>query len=198
MNYLGNLHRLHLIGRRLCLTLPHGSRGSGFCKPCFPGSLITSCPICRPAPLTPEDPFARLDELGIAHHTYRIERSVRHRSNAITLLSSRGNVYDLEASRAVLALRGRRGIGGSEISLRPRSSFRCRHRVSESGTGRGPGMGEAYRFEIGGRHWIFGGDPVVLRFLGGVAPIEGLCAPLFGVWASHGDDRITPARAYLP
>jgi protoporphyrinogen oxidase len=28
-----------------------------------------------------------------------------------------------------------------------------------------PGDGEAYHFEIGGGHWIFGGDPAVLRFI---------------------------------
>lgn len=28
-----------------------------------------------------------------------------------------------------------------------------------------PAGGDAYRFEIGGGHWIFGGDPTVLRFL---------------------------------
>ncbi len=28
-----------------------------------------------------------------------------------------------------------------------------------------PEDGEAYRFEIGGGHWIFGGDPTVLRFI---------------------------------
>src|SRR3989442_13199967 len=30
---------------------------------------------------------------------------------------------------------------------------------------REPGDGEAYHFEIGGGHWIFGGDPAVLRFV---------------------------------
>jgi len=29
-----------------------------------------------------------------------------------------------------------------------------------------PTDGEAYRFEIGGGHWIFGGDPAVLHFIG--------------------------------
>ncbi|MDY6838329.1 MAG: protoporphyrinogen oxidase-like protein [Thermodesulfobacteriota bacterium] len=29
-----------------------------------------------------------------------------------------------------------------------------------------PSDGEAYRFEIGGGHWIFGGDPAVLHFMG--------------------------------
>jgi protoporphyrinogen oxidase len=31
---------------------------------------------------------------------------------------------------------------------------------------------EAYRFEIGGGHWIFGGDPTVLHFVQNVAPAD--------------------------
>lgn len=31
---------------------------------------------------------------------------------------------------------------------------------------------EAYRFEIGGGHWIFGGDPTVLRFIEKMAPVK--------------------------
>jgi protoporphyrinogen oxidase len=31
---------------------------------------------------------------------------------------------------------------------------------------------EAYRFEIGGGHWIFGGDPTVLRFIERLAPTK--------------------------
>ncbi len=31
---------------------------------------------------------------------------------------------------------------------------------------------EAYRFEIGGGHWIFGGDPVILQFLRTLAPLN--------------------------
>ncbi|MFN8446335.1 MAG: hypothetical protein U0175_36425 [Caldilineaceae bacterium] len=31
---------------------------------------------------------------------------------------------------------------------------------------------EAYRFEIGGGHWIFGGDPTVLQFIRTVAPVK--------------------------
>ena len=34
-----------------------------------------------------------------------------------------------------------------------------------------PADGEAYRFEIGGGHWIFGGDPSVLEFLHGLTPL---------------------------
>lgn len=32
--------------------------------------------------------------------------------------------------------------------------------------------GEAYRFEIGGGHWIFGGDPVVLNFIRQLTPLH--------------------------
>lgn len=35
-----------------------------------------------------------------------------------------------------------------------------------------PADGDAYRFEIGGGHWIFGGDPAVLRFIEGLAPMR--------------------------
>lgn len=35
-----------------------------------------------------------------------------------------------------------------------------------------PKDGEAYRFEVGGGHWIFGGDPLVLDFIRAIAPIK--------------------------
>ena len=35
-----------------------------------------------------------------------------------------------------------------------------------------PEDGEAYRFELGGGHWIFGGDPAVLRFINKLAPVK--------------------------
>jgi len=35
-----------------------------------------------------------------------------------------------------------------------------------------PEDGEAYRFEIGGGHWIFGGDPLVLRFIRSLVPVK--------------------------
>lgn len=35
-----------------------------------------------------------------------------------------------------------------------------------------PEDGEVYRFEIGGGHWIFGGDPLVLRFIRSLVPIK--------------------------
>ena len=43
------------------------------------------------------------------------------------------------------------------------------------GTGRlahAPDDGEAYRFEIGGGHWIFGGAPDILAWIGERAPLE--------------------------
>ncbi|MEM2001680.1 MAG: hypothetical protein QXT77_03400 [Candidatus Methanomethylicaceae archaeon] len=35
-----------------------------------------------------------------------------------------------------------------------------------------PQDGEAYHFEIGGGHWIFGGDPLVLRFIRSIASVK--------------------------
>jgi protoporphyrinogen oxidase len=35
-----------------------------------------------------------------------------------------------------------------------------------------PKDGEAYRFELGGGHWIFGGDPLVLHFIRSLAPVK--------------------------
>ncbi len=35
-----------------------------------------------------------------------------------------------------------------------------------------PKDGEAYRFEVGGGHWIFGGDPLVLRFIQKLTPVR--------------------------
>jgi protoporphyrinogen oxidase len=35
-----------------------------------------------------------------------------------------------------------------------------------------PRDGEAYRFELGGGHWIFGGDPLVLQFIKSLAPLQ--------------------------
>jgi len=35
-----------------------------------------------------------------------------------------------------------------------------------------PDDGEAYRFEIGGGHWIFGGDPIVVRFIKSITPVK--------------------------
>ena len=35
-----------------------------------------------------------------------------------------------------------------------------------------PSDDEAYRFEIGGGQWIFGGDPAILEFIGGIAGVK--------------------------
>ena len=35
-----------------------------------------------------------------------------------------------------------------------------------------PADGEAYRFEVGGGHWIFGGDPAVLRLIRRFTPVK--------------------------
>lgn len=35
-----------------------------------------------------------------------------------------------------------------------------------------PSDGEAYRFEIGGGHWIFGGDPTILHFIKSLTPVK--------------------------
>lgn len=37
---------------------------------------------------------------------------------------------------------------------------------------RAPRDGEAYRFEIGGGHWLWGGDPLILRFIQAVTPFK--------------------------
>jgi protoporphyrinogen oxidase len=50
----------------------------------------------------------------------------------------------------------------------------CSYYVRESDRGRTldrPAGGDAYRFERGGGHWIFGGDPAVLRFIRSLAPV---------------------------
>lgn len=51
------------------------------------------------------------------------------------------------------------------------SSYYVRPGESER-LARAPLDGEAYRFEIGGGHWIFGGDPTVLQFIRTVAPVS--------------------------
>src|SRR5579872_4039216 len=35
-----------------------------------------------------------------------------------------------------------------------------------------PEDGEAYRFEIGGGHWIFGGDPAIIRLIRSITPVK--------------------------
>ncbi|HLI62309.1 MAG TPA: hypothetical protein VKV05_02835 [Terriglobales bacterium] len=35
-----------------------------------------------------------------------------------------------------------------------------------------PADGKAYRFELGGGHWIFGGDPIVLKLISSLVPVK--------------------------
>ena len=66
------------------------------------------------------------------------------------------------------------GLPVYEASERPGgicSSYYMRPGSSERLAG-APADGEAYRFEIGGGHWIFGGDPAVLEFIREVAGVE--------------------------
>jgi protoporphyrinogen oxidase len=51
------------------------------------------------------------------------------------------------------------------------SSYYVRPHDSER-LAQAPDDEEAYRFEIGGGHWIFGGDPTVLRYIEKIAPIR--------------------------
>jgi len=51
----------------------------------------------------------------------------------------------------------------SSYYLRPGSQQRLRSR---------PEDGEAYRFELGGGHWIFGGDAAILRFVRSLSPVK--------------------------
>jgi protoporphyrinogen oxidase len=51
------------------------------------------------------------------------------------------------------------------------SSYYIRPGLTERLTS-SPPDGEAYHFELGGGHWIFGGDPVVLRFIQTRAPVK--------------------------
>ena len=51
----------------------------------------------------------------------------------------------------------------SSYFVRPGSQERL-HRI--------PADGEVYRFERGGGHWIFGGDPAVLRFIRRLVPVK--------------------------
>ena len=51
------------------------------------------------------------------------------------------------------------------------SSYYVRPGQSER-LSRKPDDGEAYHFEIGGGHWIFGGDPAVLRFIRGLTEVK--------------------------
>jgi len=63
-------------------------------------------------------------------------------------------IYEAEASPGGIC---------SSYYVRPGSTSRLRA---------APADGEAYRFEIGGGHWIFGGDPAVLRLIGSLTPVK--------------------------
>jgi protoporphyrinogen oxidase len=51
----------------------------------------------------------------------------------------------------------------SSYYLAPHATQRIHH---------APADGNAYRFEIGGGHWIFGGDPAVLEFIRSLTPVS--------------------------
>lgn len=51
------------------------------------------------------------------------------------------------------------------------SSYYMRLGATER-TPNAPDDGDAYRFELGGGHWIFGGDPAVLRLIRSIAPVR--------------------------
>lgn len=69
-------------------------------------------------------------------------------------LASRSPVYEEAAAPGGVC---------TSYYMRPGSQQRLRSR---------PEDGEAYRFELGGGHWIFGGDAAILRFVGSLAPVE--------------------------
>ncbi|MDZ7619698.1 MAG: FAD-dependent oxidoreductase, partial [Patescibacteria group bacterium] len=52
-----------------------------------------------------------------------------------------------------------------------------------------PEDGEAYRFEVGGGHWIFGGDPTVVHFLERTVPV-GRHVRRSGVWFPESRDYV--------
>ena len=53
-----------------------------------------------------------------------------------------------------------------------------------------PEHGEAYRFEIGGGHWIFGGDPAVLYLIRSLTPVES--------YARHSSVYFSRQDLYVP
>ena len=77
-----------------------------------------------------------------------------------------GGVTGLAAGIAsgLPVLEGAERPGGicSSYYVRPGATERLSHN---------PPDGEAYHFEIGGGHWIFGGDPSVLRFIRGLTEV---------------------------
>jgi protoporphyrinogen oxidase len=52
-----------------------------------------------------------------------------------------------------------------------------------------PADGDAYRFELGGGHWIFGGNPAVLRFINETTPVRRY-ARRSSVWLDDGQVRV--------
>jgi protoporphyrinogen oxidase len=64
-----------------------------------------------------------------------------------------------------------------------------------------PDDGEAYRFEIGGGHWIFGGDPVLSRFIRSLTPVksyERLSSVFFPEWNLYVPYPLQNHLSYLP
>lgn len=53
-----------------------------------------------------------------------------------------------------------------------------------------PADGSAYRFEIGGGHWIFGGDPAILHFIKSTTPVKSYRRRSSVYFAN--DDRYVP------
>ncbi|MBP8000553.1 MAG: FAD-dependent oxidoreductase [Chloroflexi bacterium] len=53
-----------------------------------------------------------------------------------------------------------------------------------------PADGEAYRFEIGGGHWIFGGDPTILHFINKLTPVRSYARRSSVYFAAH--ERYVP------
>jgi protoporphyrinogen oxidase len=73
-----------------------------------------------------------------------------------------GLAAGISSGHPVLEASSRPGGICSSYYVRPGETERLSQR---------PEDGEAYRFEIGGGHWIFGGDPTVLHFARRLAPM---------------------------
>lgn len=87
------------------------------------------------------------------------------KSNSILILG--GGVTGIAAGMAC-------GLPVYEAAAHPGgicSSYYIRPNSSEK-LHAAPQDGEAYRFEIGGGHWIFGGEPTVLEFIERLAPVR--------------------------
>ena len=84
------------------------------------------------------------------------------------------NCFVLGAGMTGLAAGYASGLPVYEASERPGgicSSYYMRPGSTER-LPAAPPDGEAYRFEVGGGHWIFGGDPAVLEFIRDLAGVE--------------------------